>query len=125
MKRLGSWDLTTYWLDDHKQWQKLQSLHTEFPEALRAAEPMHAALSPDKRYLLFTLKPVGDQADAPGSLVVVALSDGTATAMSGQVKPEDPAFWGPDVRGGRYTFFYNAQTPDGEVPWTGELLAEQ
>lgn len=125
MKHLGSWDLTTYWLDDQHQWQKLQALHTEFPEALREAEPIHAAVSPDKRYLLFTLKPVRPDAGTPGSLVVVSLADGTATAMSGTVKPEDPAFWGPEVRGGRYTFFYNAQTPDGETPWTGELLADK
>jgi hypothetical protein len=125
MRHLGSWDLTTYWLDENRQWQKLQSLHTEFPEALREAEPIHAAISPDKRYVLLTLKPVRPEAGAQGSLVVVSLADGAATPMDGQVAPDEPAFWGPEVRGGRYSFVYNALTPDGEAPWTGELLENQ
>ncbi|MNS02756.1 hypothetical protein D3C72_340790 [compost metagenome] len=124
MRRLGEWDLTTYWLDDKRVWQKLQGLRTTFPKALTESEPVSAAISPDKRYLLLTLRPINADATTKGSLVVVSLADGAATVMNGDVTAESPAFWGPDVRGGRYRFFYNGKGADGDMPWTGEMQAE-
>jgi hypothetical protein len=123
LKRLGEWQMTTYWLDEKKQWQKLQSLTTTLPEELHEAEPMQAAISPDKRYVLLSLRPVGGVAPAKGSLAVVSLADGHATMMNGGVAAEGPIFWGPEVISGRYRFYYNGSTPDGDSPGTGEVQA--
>jgi hypothetical protein len=124
MRQLGEWDLTTYWLDGQKRFEKLKSVHAKFPEALKEYEPVGAALSPDKRYALLTLRPVGLQVPAQqGALLVVALDDGTTEALQTDVPPlaDAPAFWGPDVRGGLYRFYYNGPATEGVSPWTGEL----
>lgn len=121
LERLGQWEMTTYWLDEKKRWQKLQSVSTTLPEALREAEPIQAAISPDKRFVLLSLRPLGGT--AKGSLAVVSLSDGKATLMNGAVAPEGPVFWGPEVHGGRYRFYYNGSSADGDTPGTGEVFS--
>lgn len=123
-KAPGEWDMTNYWLDGKRQFQKVHTVRVMFPEALKTYEPSHAALSPDKRYALLTMRPAGLQVPAQeGALVVVALEDGTTEALQTAVPPlpDEPAFWGPDVRGGLYHFYFNGPAPDGVSPWSGEL----
>lgn len=123
-KAPGEWDMTNYWLDGKRQFQKVNTVRVKLPETLLMYEPVTASLSPDKRYALMTLRPDGVQVPAQqGALAVVAMEDGTAEALKTAVPPlpDEPAFWGPDVRGGLYHFYFNGPAPDGVMPWSGEL----
>ncbi len=119
----GTWDLTTYWLGEGRHYQKVRAIRATLPEPLRDANPHHAALSPDKRYLLLALRTDDEGVAASGSLVVLSLEDGTATQLDTTPAPlvDAPMFWGPDVRDGRYRFYFNGPGPDGVVPWAGEM----
>ena len=120
----GAWDLTTYWLGDGRAYQKVRTIRTTMPDDLRDAEPHHAALSPDKRYLLvaLTAADAGLPAGA-GALAVISLEDGTVTRLGASPAPlvDAPMFWGPEVREGRYRFYFNGPGPDGVVPLAGEM----
>lgn len=123
-KAAGAWDMTHYWLDSKRQFQRVQTVRLTLPESLQTYEPASASLSPDKRYALLTLRPAGLQVPAQeGALVVAALEDGTTEALETAVPPlpDEPAFWGPDVRGGLYHFYFNGPSSEGVSPWSGEL----
>ncbi|MFP5502297.1 MAG: hypothetical protein ACLGIN_07390, partial [Candidatus Sericytochromatia bacterium] len=122
MHQRGSWDLTTYWLDDTHAYRKIRTVRATFPEALKEAEPLQAALSPDKRFVLLTLRQVA-AAEPASALLVVALDSGQAEAPRTEAAPlpEAPIFWGPEPRAGTYRFYFNGETPDGVSPWMGEL----
>ena len=120
----GAWDLTTYWLGEGRAFQKVRTIRAHLPAGLHDAEPHHAALSPDKRYLLVALRPPGAAlAAGTGSLAVLSLEDGTTTQLDTTPAPlvDAPVFWGPNVRAGRYRFYFNGPGEDGVVPWTGEM----
>ncbi|MDB5101328.1 MAG: hypothetical protein JWM80_5749 [Cyanobacteria bacterium RYN_339] len=124
MRKLGSWDLTIYRLDEHQAYQAIKTVHTTLPETMREAEPRLAAISPDRRFLLATLKPVGVEVPAQaGTLAVVALDDGGASAVTTAVPPlpDQPIFWAPEVQNGNYRFYFNGGGPDGVVPCAGEM----
>jgi hypothetical protein len=121
----GTWALTTYWLGGGRVYQPVRTIRTTLPDAVKGLEPHHAALSPDKRYLLLGLRSGAAGAPAAGSaLVVISLEDGTATHLDASPAPlvDAPLFWGPEVREGRYRFYFNGTGPDGVVPWSGEML---
>lgn len=115
----GKWALTSYWLAPDGRPQRLQHLEASLPESLAAGVPKRAALSPDKRLLLLTLA----GADGDG-LAVVSLADGQAAAVPAEAAAiaDEPVFFAPDLRGGRYRFVFNGATEAGVAPWRGSVV---
>lgn len=117
------WDLSVYELSG-QDFRPVTHATVTLPDGSHDAEPRMAAISPDRRFVLVSLRPMGLEVPAQGgSFVVVALSDGTTTPVATSVPPlpDQPVFWAPEAQGGHYRFYFNGGGPDGAVPCTGEL----